>query len=138
MPVVVTKLCASSTSEKLVQSRTIYYKLPDGWKQAYLHYGIDGWAEQGHELMADAGNGWVKFTVDPKGKSFEYVFTDGGDNWDNPNGGGNYTAQGHWTAVADHEASAGGLSMHLGGRAHASADAVQRFRAVRVGVGQTA
>ena len=88
-------------------SRTIYYKLPDGWKQAYLHYGIDGWAEQGHELMADAGNGWVKFTVDPKGKSFEYVFTDGGDNWDNPNGGGNYTAQGHWTAVADHEASAG-------------------------------
>ena len=32
---------------------------------------------------------------------------------------------------------AGGLSMHLGGRAHASADAVQRFRAVRVGVGQT-
>ena len=28
-------------------SRTIYYKLPDGWKQAYLHYGIDGWAEQG-------------------------------------------------------------------------------------------
>lgn len=88
-------------------SRTIYYKLPGGWKQAYLHYGIDGWAEQGHELMADAGNGWVKFTVDPKGKSFEYVFTDGGDNWDNPNGGGNYTAQGHWTAVADHEASAG-------------------------------
>lgn len=96
-----TKKAAADTS------RTIYYKLPDGWKQAYLHYGIDGWAEQGHELMADAGNGWVKFTVDPKGKSFEYVFTDGGDNWDNPNGGGNYTAQGHWTAVADHEASAG-------------------------------
>lgn len=96
-----TKKAAADTS------RTIYYKLPDGWKQAYLHYGIDGWAEQGHELMADAGNGWVKFTVDLKGKSFEYVFTDGGDNWDNPNGGGNYTAQGHWTAVADHEASAG-------------------------------
>ena len=96
-----TKKAAADTS------RTIYYKLPDGWKQAYLHYGIDGWAGQGHELMADAGNGWVKFTVDPKGKSFEYVFTDGGDNWDNPNGGGNYTAQGHWTAVADHEASAG-------------------------------
>lgn len=34
-------------------------------------------------------------------------------------------------------AAPGGLSMHLGGRAHASADAVQRFRAVRVGVGQT-
>ncbi|MCH9277140.1 type I pullulanase [Bifidobacterium amazonense] len=88
-------------------SRTIYYKLPDGWKQAYLHYGVNNWAEQGHELMTDAGNGWVKYTVDPKGQSFEYVFTDGGSNWDNPNGGGNYTAQGHWTAVADHEASAG-------------------------------
>ena len=89
-------------------SRTIYYKLPDGWTQAYLHYGIgDGWAEQGHELMEDAGSGWVKYTVDPQGKSFEYVFTDGGSNWDNPNGGGNYTAQGHWTTVADHEAGAG-------------------------------
>ncbi|RSX51311.1 pullulanase [Bifidobacterium goeldii] len=88
-------------------SRTIYYKLPDGWKQAYIHYGINNWGEQGHELMEDAGNGWVKYTVDPKGQSFEYVFTDGGSNWDNPNGGGNYTAKGHWTAVADHEANAG-------------------------------
>ncbi|MBT1181999.1 type I pullulanase [Bifidobacterium sp. CP2] len=89
-------------------SRTIYYKLPAGWKQAYLHYGIgENWAEQGHEPMQDAGDGWVKLTVDPKGQSFEYVFTDDNGNWDNPNGGGNYTAKGHWTAVADHEASAG-------------------------------
>ncbi|WP_239519343.1 type I pullulanase [Bifidobacterium ramosum] len=88
-------------------SRTIYYKLPEGWTQAYIHYGINNWAEQGHELMEDAGNGWVKYTVDPKGQSFEYVFTDDNGSWDNPNGGGNYTAQGHWTAVADHEASAG-------------------------------
>ena len=88
-------------------SRTIYYKLPDGWTQAYIHYGINSWADQGHELMEDAGNGWVKYTVDPKGQSFEYVFTDGGSNWDNPSSGGNYTAKGHWTSVSDHEASAG-------------------------------
>ncbi|WP_055428243.1 type I pullulanase [Bifidobacterium aesculapii] len=89
-------------------SRTIYYRLPEGWTQAYLHYGIgENWATQGHELMQDAGDGWVKLTVDPAGEAFEYVFTDGGSNWDNPAGGGNYTAKGHWTAVADHEAKSG-------------------------------
>ena len=72
-------------------------KLPDGWKQAYPPTVSTDGAEQGHELMADAGNGWVKFTVDPKGKSLEYVFTDGGDNRGRtPNGGGNYPAQGHF------------------------------------------
>lgn len=88
-------------------SRTIYYKLPQGWTKAYLHYGLDNWSKQGDALMQDAGDGWVSYTVDPQGASFEFVFTDGNGTWNNPSGGGNYTAQGHWTNVNDHVAAAG-------------------------------
>lgn len=93
-------------------SRTIYYQIPHDWNAAYLYYGVNNWAQQGTLAMTDAGNGWVKATVDPKGDSFEYVFTDheqqdSNRQWDNPAGGGNYQAQGHWTHVADHAAHAG-------------------------------
>jgi pullulanase len=88
-------------------SRTVYYKLPAGWSSATLHYGIDNWQQQGDLVMQEAGKGWVSVTLDPKGKPLEYVFTNGSGAWDNPDGGGNYTALGHWTSVDNHAASAG-------------------------------
>ncbi|MEE1296244.1 MAG: type I pullulanase [Bifidobacterium sp.] len=87
---------------------TVYYK-NDGWDKAYIHYGIGGdWSSPDVEMKKDA-QGYYTATVDTQGKKFEMVFTDGGSNWDNPSGGGNYTPATGVTqvGVSDHRMTVG-------------------------------
>lgn len=87
--------------------RTIYYMPSGDWPSVTMRYTIDGWATFRDLAMKDAGHGWKRADVDPKGGRFEYVFSDGLGHWDNPSGGGNYTAGGHWTTVDGHRATPG-------------------------------
>ncbi|WP_033517795.1 type I pullulanase, partial [Bifidobacterium cuniculi] len=89
---------------------TVYYKAAEGQEKAYIHYGVgDDWtAVPGVEMTKDA-QGYFTATLDTKGKAIEMVFNDGNNNWDNPNGGGNYTPALGIThvGVANHEMTVG-------------------------------
>ncbi len=69
----------------------IYYPASKfGANSTYIHYSTDGgttWTPVPGEKMDSACDGWVKKTIKVKnGTAINFVFNDGGNNWDN-NGG---------------------------------------------------
>lgn len=73
---------------------TIYYKPADSkWKTPKVHYGLgDDWDQPEADMALDA-QGYYRATIDTKGKKIDFVFHDTDtDQWENPNGGGNYHA----------------------------------------------
>ncbi|KFJ01690.1 alpha-amylase family glycosyl hydrolase [Bifidobacterium thermacidophilum] len=73
---------------------TVYYKNDNGYKQPYIHYGVgETWTVVPGEAMTyDKTSGYWKYTIETGGNAVQYVFNDGSNSWDNPNGGGNYKA----------------------------------------------
>ena len=90
---------------------TVYYKLPEGQKSAYIDYGVNGtWTTAPGKQMQPACDGYVKFDVDNQhAASIEAVFNDGNNNWDHLNGSDstNYTLSGPFVTVKDHQSSLG-------------------------------
>ncbi len=90
---------------------TVYYKLPQGWKTAYVHYGVNGtWTTAPGKQMQPACDGYVKFDVDNQhAPSIEAVFNDGNNHWDHLNGSDstNYTLSGPFVTIKDHQPSLG-------------------------------
>lgn len=73
---------------------TIYYKPADStWKTPKVHYGLgDDWNQPEADMMLDE-QGYYRATIDTKGKKIDFVFHDADtDQWENPDGGGNYHA----------------------------------------------
>lgn len=74
-------------------SLTIYYKADASWNQVYVQHGIgNDWTQVPGDAMKSVGDGWYELTINTAGTGQEFVFTDGQGNWDNPSGGGNYSA----------------------------------------------
>ncbi|MGN0109816.1 MAG: type I pullulanase [Bifidobacterium sp.] len=73
---------------------TVYYKNDNGYKQPYIHYGVgETWTDvPGKAMTYDKTSGYWKHTIETGGNAVQYVFNDGSNSWDNPNGGGNYEA----------------------------------------------
>ncbi len=73
---------------------TVYYKNDNGYKQPYIHYGVgETWTDvPGKAMTYDKTSGYWKYTIETGGNAVQYVFNDGSNSWDNPNGGGNYEA----------------------------------------------
>ncbi|MFK3575392.1 type I pullulanase [Bifidobacterium thermacidophilum] len=73
---------------------TVYYKNDNGYKQPYIHYGVgETWTDvPGKAMTYDKASGYWKYTIETRGNAVQYVFNDGSNSWDNPNGGGNYEA----------------------------------------------
>ena len=73
---------------------TVYYKNDNGYKQPYIHYGVgETWTDvPGKAMIYDKTSGYWKYTIETGGNAVQYVFNDGSNSWDNPNGGGNYEA----------------------------------------------
>ena len=93
---------------------TIYYKNTDNYKTPHIHYGIGStWTTApGVAMTKDEATGYWKYTIDTGGQAVSYVFNDGGDTWDNPAGGGNYSAAAGIVqeTVADHASTVGAPS----------------------------
>jgi pullulanase len=93
------------------QTLTIYYKPTDGWKNVNLHYGIgnDWTTVPGVKMDGPDAQGYYTKTINTKGQEVQYCFNDGNNHWDNPVGGGNYTAAKGVVqmGVADHDATIG-------------------------------
>ncbi|MFR0558136.1 type I pullulanase [Pseudoscardovia radai] len=93
---------------------TIYYKNTDNYATPYIHYGIGStWTTApGVAMTKDEATGYWKYTIDTGGQAVSYVFNDGGDTWDNPAGGGNYSAAAGIVqeTVADHASTVGAPS----------------------------
>lgn len=73
---------------------TIYYKPADStWKTPKVHYGLgDDWNQPEADMTLDE-QGYYRATIDTKGKKIDFVFHDADtDQWENPDGGGNYHA----------------------------------------------
>ena len=73
---------------------TIYYKPADStWKTPKVHYGLgDDWNQPEADRTLDE-QGYYRATIDTKGKKIDFVFHDADtDQWENPDGGGNYHA----------------------------------------------
>ena len=76
------------------RSVTIYYKPADSsWKTPKVHYGLgDEWNQPDADMILDA-QGYYTATISTKGKKIDFVFHDADtDQWENPKGGGNYSA----------------------------------------------
>ncbi|MDD6461175.1 MAG: type I pullulanase, partial [Bifidobacteriaceae bacterium] len=90
---------------------TIYYKNTSNYTTPNIYYGVgDDWSAAANKPMTyDSATGYWKYTIDTGGKKIDYVFNDGGSNWDNPDGGGNYEAAVGIVqqTVADHASSVG-------------------------------
>lgn len=90
---------------------TIYYKNTSNYATPNIYYGVgDDWSAAANKPMTyDSATGYWKYTIDTGGKKIDYVFNDGGSNWDNPDGGGNYEAAAGIVqqTVADHASSVG-------------------------------
>lgn len=73
---------------------TVYYKNDNGYKQPYIHYGVgETWTDvPGKAMTYDKTSDYWKYTIETGGNAVQYVFNDGSNSWDNPNGGGNYEA----------------------------------------------
>lgn len=73
---------------------TVYYKNDNGYQQPYIHYGVgETWTVvPGKAMTYDKTSGYWKYTIETGGNAVQYVFNDGSNSWDNPNGGGNYEA----------------------------------------------
>ncbi|KFJ07279.1 Amylopullulanase [Bifidobacterium thermophilum] len=73
---------------------TVYYKNDNGYQQPYIHYGVgETWTDvPGKAMTYDKTSGYWKYTIETGGNAVQYVFNDGSNSWDNPNGGGNYKA----------------------------------------------
>lgn len=73
---------------------TVYYKNDNGYQQPYIHYGVgETWTDvPGKAMTYDKTSGYWKYTIETGGNAVQYVFNDGNNSWDNPNGGGNYEA----------------------------------------------
>lgn len=73
---------------------TVYYKNDNGYQQPYIHYGVgETWTDvPGKAMTYDKTSGYWKYTIETGGNAVQYVFNDGSNSWDSPNGGGNYEA----------------------------------------------
>jgi glycosidase len=71
---------------------TVYYYLPyKGWSSANIHHNAGGsWTAVPGQVMAAACPGWATATLSFSAATFETVFNDGQNHWDNPLSGGNY------------------------------------------------
>jgi alpha-amylase len=89
--------CGSTDSQNIV----VYYRVNPAWTTHNIHYGhgIKGWTAVPGERMSPACEGWVRKTIATDGDELEFVFNNGGDTWDNPEGGGNYSTYGPVVAV---------------------------------------
>lgn len=90
---------------------TIYYKPADtSWTAPKVHYGLgDDWNQPEAEMTLDA-QGYYTATIDTQGKALDFVFHDTqSDQWENPQGGGNYHANAGIThiGVVDQASSIG-------------------------------
>ena len=93
------------------RSVTIYYKPADSsWKTPKVHYGLgDEWNQPDADMILDA-QGYYTATISTKGKKIDFVFHDADtDQWENPKGGGNYSANAGITyvGVADQTSTVG-------------------------------
>lgn len=91
---------------------SIYYKAPENFTgdKAYVHYGNEkGWTNVPGVAMHKDAQGYFRADIETDGIPTEIVFNDGNNNWDNPNGGGNYKPSVGVTqiSVVDHEMSVG-------------------------------
>jgi pullulanase len=90
---------------------TVYYKLPQGQKTAYIHYGVNGtWTTAPGVKMNPACDGYVSADVDNQhAASIEAVFNDGNNSWDHLDGSDskNYVLSGSFVTVKDHKSSLG-------------------------------
>ena len=76
------------------RSVTIYYKPANSeWKTPKVHYGLgNDWEQPEADMTLDA-QGYYTATINTKGKAIDFVFHDADtDQWENPDGGGNYHA----------------------------------------------
>ncbi|MFR0589154.1 type I pullulanase [Bifidobacterium apri] len=90
---------------------TVYYKNDNKYEQPYIHYGIGStWTDvPGKAMTYDKTSGYWKHTIETDGNAVQYVFNDGNNSWDNPNGGGNYEAAAGIVqqTVTDHASTVG-------------------------------
>lgn len=75
-----------------VATATVYYYLPyKGWSSANIHHEASGsWTPVPGQAMSGACPGWMTATLSVTAASFQAVFNDGQNRWDNPLSGGNY------------------------------------------------
>jgi chitodextrinase len=86
-------LAAGITPAALAATATLYYATASkGWAGANIHHNASGtWTTVPGTAMAAACTGWTVATVTSPASTFQAVFNNGANVWDNPAGGGNYT-----------------------------------------------
>jgi len=86
-------LAAGITPAALAATATVYYSTAyKGWTGANIHHNASGtWTTVPGTPMTAACTGWTVATVTSSASTFQAVFNNGSNVWDNPTGGGNYT-----------------------------------------------
>ena len=83
---------AQSTAAALpVAPGDLRLRYKTGWSPAFIHFKLDGgeWTEPPGVLMQEAADG-TEVTFSTKGRTLEFVLTDGQGNWDKPSPTQNY------------------------------------------------
>ena len=89
-------LAAGVTPAALAATATVYYSTAwKGWAGANIHHNASGtWTPVPGTAMSAACTGWTVATVTSPASTFQAVFNNGANAWDNPTAGGNYTVPG--------------------------------------------